>query len=99
MPTNLDPRIGTDAQSERIDRLIFDSLVELDAQSHSSRRSGGDHGNNPTRSRTSFICGSGVKFHDGRALTSADVKYTFDSIMDGRVHEPQERALPDRQVD
>src|SRR5580704_13314177 len=32
MPTNLDPRIGTDGQSERIDSLIFDSLVELDAQ-------------------------------------------------------------------
>src|SRR5262249_9302595 len=26
-PTNLDPRVGTDAQSERIDQLIFDSLV------------------------------------------------------------------------
>ncbi len=27
-PTNLDPRIGTDAQSEHIDPLIFDSLVK-----------------------------------------------------------------------
>src|SRR3569832_2349717 len=26
-PSNLDPRIGTDAQSERIDKLIFDGLV------------------------------------------------------------------------
>ena len=26
-PANLDPRIGTDAWSERIDMLIFDSLV------------------------------------------------------------------------
>ena len=30
MPTNLDPRIGTDGQSEHIDGLLFDSLVELD---------------------------------------------------------------------
>jgi len=29
-PTNLDPRIGTDAVSERMDGLIFSSLVELD---------------------------------------------------------------------
>ena len=29
-PTNLDPRVGTDAQSERIDKLIFDSLVRRD---------------------------------------------------------------------
>src|SRR5271165_6234677 len=27
-PTNLDPRIGTDAQAEHIDPLIFDSLVK-----------------------------------------------------------------------
>jgi len=29
-PANLDPRIGTDAQSERIDELLFDSLVRKD---------------------------------------------------------------------
>src|ERR1700742_3805031 len=29
-PANLDPRVGTDAQSERIDALIFDSLVHRD---------------------------------------------------------------------
>ena len=29
-PNNLDPRIGTDAQSERIDELLFDSLVKKD---------------------------------------------------------------------
>src|SRR5271163_762654 len=31
-PTNLDPRIGTDAQSEQLDGLIFDSLLSRDAQ-------------------------------------------------------------------
>src|SRR5271170_3567308 len=30
-PTNLDPRIGTDAQAEHIDPLIFDSLVKRNA--------------------------------------------------------------------
>jgi len=29
-PTNLDPRVGTDAQSERINELIFDPLVHRD---------------------------------------------------------------------
>ncbi|HTR68396.1 MAG TPA: hypothetical protein VMH85_21625, partial [Terriglobales bacterium] len=29
-PTNLDPRIGIDAQSERIDDLIFDDLLTRD---------------------------------------------------------------------
>ncbi len=30
-PANLDPRIGTDAQSQRIDALIFDGLVARNA--------------------------------------------------------------------
>ena len=30
-PANLDPRIGTDAQSQRIDALLFDGLVDHDA--------------------------------------------------------------------
>jgi ABC-type transport system substrate-binding protein len=30
-PANLDPRVGTDGQSEHIDELLFDGLVEHDA--------------------------------------------------------------------
>ncbi len=30
-PTNLDPRVGVDAQSERIGELLFDSLVRRDS--------------------------------------------------------------------
>src|SRR5258708_10305714 len=33
-PANLDPRIGTDGQSEHIDELIFDGLVARDASFH-----------------------------------------------------------------
>src|SRR5574337_2050051 len=29
-PTNLDPRVGIDAQSERIDALLFDDLLDRD---------------------------------------------------------------------
>ena len=31
-PTNLDPRVGIDAYSERIDELIFDDLLERDGR-------------------------------------------------------------------
>ena len=84
MPTNLDPRIGTDGPSERIDSLIFNSLVELDEHRI-------PHGDLAERWETPdpvtyvFHLRSGVKFHDGRPLTSADVKYTFDSIINGSV--------------
>jgi peptide/nickel transport system substrate-binding protein len=88
MPTNLDPRIGTDGPSERIDGLLFDSLVELDAQ----RIPHGDLAEaweTPDPLTYVFHLRSGVKFNDGRMLTSADVKYTFDSIMTASVISPK----------
>jgi peptide/nickel transport system substrate-binding protein len=84
MPTNLDPRIGTDGPSERIDSLLFDSLVELDEH----RIPQGDLAETweqPDRLSYVFHLRRGVKFHDGRALTSADVKYSFDSVIDRTV--------------
>ncbi len=83
-PTNFDPRVGADAYSEHIDGLIFSSLVAHDdqmkvipdlAQSWET----------PDPLTYVFHLRSGVRFHDGRLLTSADVKYTFDSIISGRV--------------
>src|SRR5207245_5096326 len=32
MPANLDPRIGTDAQSQRLHSLVFSGLLERDAE-------------------------------------------------------------------
>lgn len=92
MPTNLDPRIGTDAQSERIDSLIFDSLVELDAHRvpHSDLA---ERWEMPNPTTYVFHLRPGVKFQDGRALASADVKYTFDSILDGSVTTSKRGAL------
>jgi peptide/nickel transport system substrate-binding protein len=84
MPTNLDPRVGTDAQSERIDSLIFDSLVELDDR-RIPRGDLAESWEQPDRLTYVFHLRPGVKFHDGRELTSADVKYTFDSIANGSI--------------
>src|SRR5712692_863409 len=78
MPTNLDPRIGTDSQSEKIDSLIFSSLLELDEQRNVHAELA-EKWEMPDSVTYVFHLRSGVKFHDGRALTSADVKYTFDS--------------------
>ena len=83
-PTNLDPRIGTDGQSEHIDSLIFDALVRRDehfnvqpwlAQSWET----------PDPLTYIFHLRSGVKFHDGRPLSSRDVQWTLDSIIKGSV--------------
>jgi peptide/nickel transport system substrate-binding protein len=84
MPTNLDPRIGADGPSQRIDSLIYDSLVELDDH-RVPRGDLAESWHQPDRVTYVFNLRPNVKFHDGRALNSADVKYTFDSVIDGSV--------------
>jgi peptide/nickel transport system substrate-binding protein len=88
MPTNLDPRIGTDAQSARLDSLIFSGLISLDAQGV-AQPDLAEKWEMPDPLTYVFHLRPGVKFHDGTPLTSVDVKYTFDSILDGSVSSPK----------
>src|SRR5580658_6823004 len=83
-PTALDPRIESDAQSERINQLIFDPLVELDA-AFQPRPALAKRWEFPDALTCVFHLRTGVRFHDGRALTSRDVRYTFTSILEGGV--------------
>lgn len=79
-PTNLDPRVGVDAQSERIDSLIFDSLVRRD-EHFELRPWLAESWETPNPTTYIFHLRKGVRFHDGRPLTARDVKWTFDSIL------------------
>jgi peptide/nickel transport system substrate-binding protein len=83
-PTNLDPRVGTDSFSERIDGLIFDSLVAHD-QRLNVVPDLAQRWETPDPLTYIFHLRRGVKFHDGRPFTAADVKYTFESILSGSV--------------
>ncbi len=95
-PTNLDPRVGIDAQSERIDALIFDDL--LDRDEHLNVTPGlAERWEIPDPLTYIFHIRRGVKFHDGRPLTSRDVKWTFDSMLQGRIRTT--RAAAYRYVD
>jgi peptide/nickel transport system substrate-binding protein len=83
-PTNLDPRIGIDAQSERIDNLIFDDLLSrgsnLDVAPGLAER-----WDIPDPLTYIFHLHHPVIFHDGRSLTSRDVKWTFDSLLTAKI--------------
>ena len=83
-PTNLDPRVGLDAQSERIDDLIFDDLLTRDG--HLNVAPGlAERWEIPDPRTYIFHLHNNVKFHDGRQLTSRDVKWTFDSLLQGKI--------------
>jgi len=90
-PTNLDPRIGVDAQSERIDNLIFDDLLSrgdnLDVAPGLAER-----WEIPDPLTYIFHLHHGVKFHDGRSLTSRDVKWTLDSLIAGKIRSAKAAA-------
>ncbi len=83
-PTNLDPRIGTDAQSQHIYPLIFDSLVRRNEHFGLDPWLA-EKWDSPDPKTLIFHLRSGVHFQDGRPLTSRDVKWTLDSILDGAV--------------
>jgi peptide/nickel transport system substrate-binding protein len=93
MPTNLDPRIGTDAQSQHLDGLIFDGLVTLDPQMNIVPDLA-ERWETPDPRTYVFHLRHGVKFHDGRPFTSADVKYTFDSLTSGEVTSLKRGTFP-----
>ena len=95
-PTNLDPRVGIDAQSERIDELIFDALLTRDE--HLSVQPGlAERWEIPDPLTYVFHLHRGVRFHDGRPLTSRDVKWTFDSLLAGTIRSTKSAAY--RSVD
>jgi peptide/nickel transport system substrate-binding protein len=81
-PTNLDPRVGTDAQSERIDELIFDPLVHRD-EHFNMLPWVAEKWEIPDFRTYIFHLRQGIRFHDGRPLTSRDVKWTLDSVRNG----------------
>jgi peptide/nickel transport system substrate-binding protein len=83
-PTNLDPRVGIDAQSERIGELLFDALLIRDE--HLNVQPGlAERWDIPDPLTYIFHLHRGVTFHDGRPLTSRDVKWTFDSLLEGKI--------------
>ncbi len=90
-PTNLDPRVGIDAQSERIDELLFDALLIRDE--HLNVQPGlAERWEIPDPLTYVFHLHRGVMFHDGRPFTSRDVKWTFDSLLEGKIRSTKSAA-------
>jgi peptide/nickel transport system substrate-binding protein len=90
-PASLDPRVGTDAQSEHIDELLFDGLAARDASFHFTPALA-ESWEQPNPLTKIFHLREGVKFHDGRPLTARDVAWTIDSIRSGAVLSPKAAA-------
>jgi peptide/nickel transport system substrate-binding protein len=83
-PVNLDPRVGTDAQSQRIDELLFDPLVQRDAH-FNLQPALAERWEIPDPLTYIFHLHRSVRFANGQPLTARDVKWTFDSLISGKI--------------
>jgi peptide/nickel transport system substrate-binding protein len=88
-PRGFDPRFSTTfPTSARIMQLIYDTLVvknekfEFVPSLAESFEESADH------QTFTFHLRSGVTFHTGKPLTSADVKYTFESLLSPALKSP-----------
>jgi peptide/nickel transport system substrate-binding protein len=91
-PLELDPRYSTDANSSRIGNLIYNSLLRADENSR-LRPELAESWRMVDDKTYLFELRRDVRFHDGRPLTAADVKFTYESILDPRSRSPKRGML------
>jgi peptide/nickel transport system substrate-binding protein len=78
---NLDPRVGSDAASQKLHQLLFSTLVRIDDQLRVVPDLA-ESLDQPDAVTYVAHLRHGVMFHNGRELTSEDVVYTFASFLD-----------------
>lgn len=77
----LDQLRGTDAASERFRQLMFNSLVRKNENFDYVGDIASDIEPSPDGLTYTFKLREGVKFHNGKSFTSADAKYTLDTLL------------------
>ena len=80
-PANLDPRFATDATSARVNRLLYDRLVDFNDAFEPVPSLADWEQLSPTHYRF-HLKTNHRPFHDGTVLTAYDVKATYDFILD-----------------
>ena len=82
IPHGFDPRFSTGfIQSAHIMQLVYDTLMVKDEHFDLVPSLADAFYQSDDRTTFTFHLRGGVKFHNGKVLTSADVKYTFASIL------------------
>ncbi|HSE30275.1 MAG TPA: ABC transporter substrate-binding protein [Pyrinomonadaceae bacterium] len=71
---------SVDAASERVRTLMFNSLVKKDDKFDYVPELASDVKRSDDGLVFTFTLRDGVKFHDGRVMSSTDVKYTLDTV-------------------
>jgi peptide/nickel transport system substrate-binding protein len=91
-PVTLDPRFATDATSERINRLLYQRLVDFDETMMPAPELADWQKLSPIHYRFT-LRDSNNHFHDGTSLTAKDVKATYDFVLDPKNASPLRAPL------
>ena len=76
-----DPRVSSDSAAERIRQLIFNGLTRKDDKFNPAPDLAERFEATPDNRSFTFHLRPNVKFHNGRLLSAADVKFTFETMI------------------
>jgi peptide/nickel transport system substrate-binding protein len=93
-PTSIDPRLATDAYGEQILQMTHAFLIKRDAAGNPLADLA-ETWEERSPTEILFRLRKGARFHDGREVTSSDVRYTFEWILDPKNRSPH-RATYDK---
>jgi peptide/nickel transport system substrate-binding protein len=86
--TGLDPHTVTAHVSHRVFELVYDTLVTLDSDLGVIPKLAKSWDISADGLQYTFHLHQGVKFHNGQELTSEDVKFTFERILNPETGSP-----------
>lgn len=75
---------ASDVAAERVRNLMFNSLVKKNESFDYVGELASEIKSSDDGKKITFILRDGVKFHNGKPFTSADVKYTFDKLFESK---------------
>jgi peptide/nickel transport system substrate-binding protein len=83
----MDPRLSKDTSAKRVSELVYDGLIRLNDKLE-PQPDLATKWENPDPTTWIFTLRDNVKFSDGQPFTAADVKYTYDSLIDPNFKAP-----------
>lgn len=94
LPRGFDPRFSSsNTYSARIMQLVYDTLLIKDDNFELIPSLASSFVESPDHKTFTFRLRSGVTFHNGKPLTSADVRYTFESLLSPALKSPIRGAV------
>lgn len=90
-PESIDPRLAADAYGTQILQMTHASLIRMDGAGNPVPDLA-EHWEQTGPTSFLFRLREGIRFHDGRALTSEDVRSTFEWILDPQHRSPHRHA-------